>query len=84
MEAAGAGLSDIGYRRRRGIVRQGVYYRERAIGGRPLCEAAGTCLGVLYEPGDRTAREIQRSAGVNGRRSRMLDFQGHSLIKCTH
>lgn len=43
-------------------------------------EAAGTCLGVLCEPGDVAARETQRSAGVSGRRSRMLDFRGHSPI----
>lgn len=31
----------------------------------------------------RSNGEIQRSAGVSGRRSRMLDLRGYSLLSCT-
>lgn len=50
-----------------------------------MCKAVGTCLRVLYEldmakvPGrEKHGREIQRSTGVNGRRSRMLYLAGIS------
>ncbi len=54
------------------------------MGERFPYEAAGTCLGVLCEPGRAVAAgEIQRSAGVSGRRSRMLDEGEHISVSRT-
>lgn len=51
--------------------------------GRRLRQASGTCLGVLYD--ERSGYyfpEIQRNAGVNGKRSRMLKISCRCLHLC--